>query len=452
MRRLVAGIGLAAAVAAALGLAGAGGEERGYRVAAIFDNVAHLIPGQDVRIAGARVGTVADIRLTRDRKALVEMDIRTGFAPFRADASCTIRPQSLIGEKYIQCKPGTPDAEPLKPGPDGIPTVPLSQTSSPVDIDLVFASFRRPYGERLALLINELGTGLAGRPAELAAAIRRANPALREAHELLRILDRDRRVLRRLVERSDTVLAELAGRAEATERFIEHAGSAATATARRRDELAESVRRLPALLDQLEPAAATLTQLARDGRPVLRDLRAAAPAAHDLVGDFDPLADAARPALRELSETSRTGRKAVQAARRPARQLRTLSAKLPPLVDLTRELLVSFREAGGPEGLQRFVHYAALSTSRFDAVSHMLPSYQVAGLCMLHMPVPVEGCDAHFGPGRERAGARAISRREALRRATRATGRQARAAGAGASGRLDARAIQAQLLDYLLAP
>ena len=29
-----------------------------------------------------------------------------GFAPFRADAQCTVRPQSLIGEKFVECEPG----------------------------------------------------------------------------------------------------------------------------------------------------------------------------------------------------------------------------------------------------------------------------------------------------------------------------------------------------------
>ena len=102
---------------------------------------------------------MSDIHLTEDRKARVEMEIEEGFAPFRADAECTIRPQSLIGEKFVQCHPGTPDRPPLADGDDGAPTVPLEQTHSPVDLDLVFAALRQPYSQRLAIILNELGTG-----------------------------------------------------------------------------------------------------------------------------------------------------------------------------------------------------------------------------------------------------------------------------------------------------
>ena len=51
----------------------------------------------------------------------------TGFKNFRTDASCLIRPQSLIGEKYVDCTPtqprapGTPPPPSLEKIPDGQP-------------------------------------------------------------------------------------------------------------------------------------------------------------------------------------------------------------------------------------------------------------------------------------------------------------------------------------------
>ena len=33
-----------------------------------------------------------------------------GFQDFRSDASCLIRPQSLIGEKFVDCRPTLPRA------------------------------------------------------------------------------------------------------------------------------------------------------------------------------------------------------------------------------------------------------------------------------------------------------------------------------------------------------
>jgi ABC-type transporter Mla subunit MlaD len=111
MRR-APGIGIlvaaAAAVAPVVTGCGAGGSSGGYRVDALFDNASFLIPGQDVRIAGANVGTVTAVKVTPDRKARISMRIDKRFAPFRSDADCFIAPQSLIGERFIQCAPGTP--------------------------------------------------------------------------------------------------------------------------------------------------------------------------------------------------------------------------------------------------------------------------------------------------------------------------------------------------------
>ena len=49
---------------------GAGGDGGGdYKVRAIFDNAAFAIPGEDVMIAGAKVGTVDDLEVTPDKRA-----------------------------------------------------------------------------------------------------------------------------------------------------------------------------------------------------------------------------------------------------------------------------------------------------------------------------------------------------------------------------------------------
>ena len=389
---LVAAIGVVAAVATL----GAGGSEPTYRVDAIFDSTANLIPGQDVKIAGARVGQVSGIHLTEERKARVEMDVEEGFAPFRADAECTIRPQSLIGEKFVQCHPGTPDAEPLAEGADGAPTVPLENTHAPVDLDLVFAALRQPYAQRLAIILNELGTGVAGRAEDLNAAIRRANPALQEINDVLRILDRDRAALGRLVDQSDRVVAELARRRGSVTSFIERADRVAREVAAQRGELGQVIERMPPLLDELEPTADRLAALASDATPTLRDLRRAAPGAEALLADFDPVADAARPALERLAETSEVGRRAVRAARPVATKLKPVAAILRPIVELAADLNESLRDSGAVEGLQLYTFYGAGAQARFDRFSHILPSYQVAASCQQYAREPRPECDAHF--------------------------------------------------------
>jgi phospholipid/cholesterol/gamma-HCH transport system substrate-binding protein len=396
--RRLAGIGvlLAAAVVAlvTLGLSGTSGN---YRVDAIFDNADYLIPGQDVKIAGARVGQVEKVKLTRERKARVQMRIDPGFAPFRANASCSIRPQSLIGEKFVECDPGDTAAGPLARHGGGAPTVAVAHTHSPVDLDLVFATLRLPLRQRLSIVVNELGAGLVGRPRELNAAIRRANPALGQANRTLRILDSERHMLGRLIDASDRVVGELARRHAAVADFVDHAASVSRTVAARRSDVDLAIRRLPPLLAELEPAAVDLTGLATDARPVVRALGAAAPPVRALLGDFDPLARATRPTLVKLSQLSITGRRAVRASLPVARLLDPVARLLPPTVRIARPLVDSLRDKHVIEALGAFVFYGGVSTARFDKVSHILPSYQIGGnSCQQYAEQPVAGCDAHF--------------------------------------------------------
>src|SRR3954466_14016616 len=189
---------------------GAGTDQgSGYEVRAIFDNAAYIVKGEDVKVAGAVVGEVKGLDVTPGKRAVIVLNItKPGFSPFHAGAFCTIRPQSLIGEKFVDCKPGPDGGRELpqiKRG-DGKGQHLLTNPSSPVDLDLVNDTLRLPYRQRLALLINEYGTGLAGRGDDLNQAIHRANPALRETDRVLNILAAQNKTLERLQVESDAVL------------------------------------------------------------------------------------------------------------------------------------------------------------------------------------------------------------------------------------------------------
>ena len=140
MRRIAAIAALLATATLAVFGQAASGDGDEYEVRAIFDNGGFLVPGEEVRVAGATVGSVSSVDVTlpdeavhRDGtpdpgKAVVVMKIdETGFQDFRQDADCLIRPQSLLGEKYVDCQPTMPRAPgsepppPLEEVPDGEP-------------------------------------------------------------------------------------------------------------------------------------------------------------------------------------------------------------------------------------------------------------------------------------------------------------------------------------------
>ena len=118
MRRLVATalVVVVAAGAAALVLGSRAGAASDYRVDVIFDSARGVIPGQLVKVAGAPVGSIKDVKVTPGYRARIELEVDRRFAPFKADARCSIQPEGLIAEYFVQCDPGTAGARPLRAG------------------------------------------------------------------------------------------------------------------------------------------------------------------------------------------------------------------------------------------------------------------------------------------------------------------------------------------------
>ena len=98
-------------------------------------------PARTSRSTGSRSGPWGRSRPRPQAQAAVVLHIENpGFQDFRADASCTIRPQALIGEKYVDCLPTQPRVEgtPLPPplhkipgGQEGAGRVPAAGAEHP---------------------------------------------------------------------------------------------------------------------------------------------------------------------------------------------------------------------------------------------------------------------------------------------------------------------------------
>ena len=247
---------------------------------------------------------------------------------------------------------------------------------------------RLPYRQRLALIINELGAGVAGRSGDLQAALRRAVPALTETDNLLKLLAGDSRTLQRLTVNADTVVTALARNKRQVARFVTEANDTATAAASQHAALQDSLARLPGFLQQLRPAMAKLGQAATANQPVLANLDAASPQLDRLFTDLTPFSRAALPAVRSLGRASATGRKAVQAATptvndlaafaKPTPELaQNLSIVLRDLDDRGRAVEPDPRSPGGKgytglEALLQYVFNQTLAINTFGPLGHVL--------------------------------------------------------------------------------
>jgi virulence factor Mce-like protein len=397
MRRLAI-LALAPFVATvALVLPGEGAQgDSTYRVDAVFDTAKGIIPGQLVKVAGARVGKVKDVKLTGDFKARIQMEVGRRFAPFRSDSSCSIQPEGLLSENFVQCDPGTPGGRPLRASGGHAPTVPVRRTTVPVSINDLFDIWNVPTRERLSVLVNELGIGFAGRGEDVNDVLRRANPTLALARQALGKLNRQRRELRQIVTSTDQVMTQLAARRDRVADFVDQASRVSTQTALHNGALAETIRRLPDLLRATRPALTRLDELSAAGAPLLRDLRTAAPAVNRFVGDVKPFADAGLPAVRGLEPAFATALRATRRSRPLMREIRAFSTEGLPLAPLLAKLLVNVRDRGAIENALKFMYYAASAAARYDRSSHIIPSHSIFNDCAFYAAQPSAGCDARY--------------------------------------------------------
>jgi phospholipid/cholesterol/gamma-HCH transport system substrate-binding protein len=422
MKRLTALALLPFAAAAALALPGAGARgDSTYRVDAIFDTSKGIIPGQLVKVAGARVGKVRDVTLTAGYKARIEMEVERRFAPFRSDASCSIQPEGLLAENFVQCNPGTPAGRPLRSQGGRAPTVPVERTTVPVSLNDLFDIWNVPTRERLSVLVNELGIGFAGRGEDLNEVLRRANPSLVLARQTIRKLNRQRRQLAQVITDTDRVVAVLASRRDRVADFVDQAARVTSRTAAHSGALGESIRRLPDLLRAASPALRRLDEVSAAGTPLLRELRVAAPDVNRLVAGIEPFADAGVPALRGLDPALATALRATRRSRALMHEVRRFTTAARPLAPILSNLFVNTRDRGFIENGLKFLYYASASAARFDSISHILPAHIIFNQCAQYSTQPSATCDARYrkavaalrGTARPRRIARPLPRRVA---------------------------------------
>jgi len=300
-----------------------------YRIE--LQNAFGLVNGEQFKVAGVPVGTISSIDLCEfDHAAHCQYPLdavvtvsanRRGFNQFRSDAFCQSRPQSLIGEYFLDCDPGS-SGRVLKPGS----TIPVSHTQSTIPADLVQNIMRLPYRERFTLIINELGAAVAARSMDIQSALRRADPALAETDNLLALLANDANTIKQLNVDANTVITALANNNRQVQQFIVEANNTAQDSASPAANPAScgysasahcieaTWQRLPAFLEQLRPALVKLGAAADAQVPVFDNLNAAAGNLQRFFVDLVPFDHESVPALRSLGQASATGKPAVEAA------------------------------------------------------------------------------------------------------------------------------------------
>lgn len=407
MRRL-ASISVVLITAAALTVALLSASAQGSSTATfdvIFDDARGLVSGQLVKVAGAQAGSIQNVSVVKQGsgartafKARIEASIDSKFMPFRANATCTIRPQGLIAENYVQCDPGSPPAPVLKSANGRPPTVPVQNTTEPVSLLDLFNTFNVPTRQRFTLILDELGIGTSARGQDLNDILYRANPALKLADQVIGILARQKTELAALIDATNTIARQAASHAGAVQSFLDQASTLATTTAQHRSNLEAAIQRLPGLLAAAQPSLGQLDTVAREGTPLVQQLGVAAPALDQASVDLGPFVRAAKPGLSKLSAALTVAIPAVKHATPLTKALRSYTTRSLSKTKLSGRLFTSLQQAGFGENFLGIVYYVAASLARFDSISHMLSFASVnLGPCLGYATTPVSGCNANYG-------------------------------------------------------
>lgn len=125
------------ATAVLAGVIRSGSDGGGEHYTAIFTNATSLNTGDDIRVAGVKVGSVQRIELTDDRLAKVTFTVSDAVNLTHGTVA-QLQFRNLIGQRYIDLEVGKPTAEELAPGY----TFPVEQTRPALDLTRVFNGFR----------------------------------------------------------------------------------------------------------------------------------------------------------------------------------------------------------------------------------------------------------------------------------------------------------------------
>lgn len=235
---------------------------RSYQAA--FRDASGLALGNEVRVAGVRVGKVTDVSLARGGSGpyvRVRFRLDDGGVRLGRDTAATIRIKTVLGQKYLALAPAGPGQ--LREGAQ----IPLERTASPFDVMQAVTGLASTLDQidtkQLATAFTTLAQTFADTPANVQSSL----VGLSRLSQT--IAGRDAK-LRELLSRARNVTGVLAARDEEFRKLVADGDALLTEVSRRRDAI-------HSLLVGTTDLATQLSGLVADNRaqlePALRQLR-----------------------------------------------------------------------------------------------------------------------------------------------------------------------------------
>jgi len=268
----VCGLIAAAALVVALLITSGGG---GYRYRLLFETAGQLVDGNQVYIGGVPVGSIDDISLAGDSTAQVDVTVDQQL---HEGSTAVVRASSLSGiaNHYVSISPGPNNRPALGSGS----TIGLTETTSPVELDAVFNSFKPNVRQGLRNFIKGNAALYAGVGPQANATYKYLAPALGSARRWTEELGRDEPALEQFVVSTSKLVTAISERAPQLADSITNAHQTFHAVAAHTASLNQALEQLPGTF--------------RQGNTTFHNLR-------DALDDIDPLVATAKTATRDLA-------------------------------------------------------------------------------------------------------------------------------------------------------
>ncbi|HWG07417.1 MAG TPA: MlaD family protein [Solirubrobacteraceae bacterium] len=258
-----------------------------------------LVRGDQVQVGGVPVGSVTNIELTNDFKALVTIHVDSSLAPLHAGTTAQVRVPSLssVANRYVALSPGPNNAPALASGT----RLPASVTKDVTDLDQLFNTFDPKTRKGLQEFIQGTAEQYVGQGKNLGLSTEYFAPAINATDHFFAELVRDQPTFTNFLVETAKAVTTIGARQDQLSSLIENANTTFTAIGSEQQNLAAGVKELPVAFRQgnrtfaeLPSTLGALTKLVDASKPTVKPLTT-------LFTSLTPLVTKATPVVKNFS-------------------------------------------------------------------------------------------------------------------------------------------------------
>lgn len=240
----VGALALVVLIVAYIVFAGGGGAT--YKLE--FAEADQLVRGNQVQVGGVPVGSVTNIELTHDFKAIVTIHVDSSLTPLHAGTTAQVRVPSLssVANRYIALSLGPNNAPTLAAGTK----LPASVTKPVTDLDQLFNTFNPQTRKGLQQFIQGTAEQYVGASKDLAGATEYFAPSLTATDHFFAELVRDQATFTKFLVETAKAVTTIGARGPQLSSLIENANTTFTAAGEEQSNLARGLKELPVALRQ----------------------------------------------------------------------------------------------------------------------------------------------------------------------------------------------------------